>query len=57
MVAVKESQKQNIREMAEKEIQQLNDHLKKTNQQIQSPEQEKVKIIMQCCTNVIISIL
>ena len=46
MVEEKEADKQSIREMAEKEIQQLNDHLKKTNKQIQSLEQEKVKSIM-----------
>ena len=46
MVAEKEADKQNIRKMSEKEIQQSNDHLKKTNQQIQSLEQPKVKNII-----------
>ena len=43
MVVEKEADKQNVRETAEKEIQQLNNHLKKTNQQVQSLIQEKVK--------------
>ena len=43
MVAEKEAEKQNVRETAEKEIQQLNDQLKETNQQVQSLIQEKVK--------------
>ena len=42
MVAEKERKKQNIRETAEKEIQQLNDQLKKTTQENQSVRQEKV---------------
>ena len=46
MVAEKEADKQNIREMAEKEIQQLHDHLKKANHQIQSLEEQKVKSII-----------
>ena len=42
MVAKKERKKQIIRETAEKEIQQLNDQLKKTTQEIQSLRQKKV---------------
>ena len=42
MMAEKERNKQNIRETAEKEIQQLNDQLKKTTQEIQSLQHEKV---------------
>ena len=43
MVAEKETEKQNIRQTAEKEIQHLNDDLEKAKQQIQSVNQEKVK--------------
>ena len=42
MVAKKERKKQIMRETAEKEIQQLNDQLKKTTQEIQSLRQKKV---------------
>ena len=42
MVVEKEADKQNMRETAEKQILQLNDHLKKTTQEIQSLRQEKV---------------
>ena len=43
MVAEKETEKQNIRQTAEKEIQQLNDDLEKAKEQIQSVNQEKVQ--------------
>ena len=43
MVTEKEADKQNIRQTAEKEIQQLNDDLENAKQQIQSVNQEKVK--------------
>ena len=44
MVAEKEAEKQTMRETAEKQILQLNAKLEKTNQQVQSLRQDKVKI-------------
>ena len=43
MVAGKEAEKEKIREVADKEIQQLNNRLGKTNQQIQNLTEQRVK--------------